>query len=564
METVGSKFLLSKAGYVVECFEYFYNKKSARKWQKGLSLHKQTRRWVSIVAEKVLYGISHAVACHTIETCGNSNWDVLQGFQNKYSESHTSLCQGFCPKCLTGLKSPALSGNVAAPLRCRLGGVRGGATRARQSEYEEKAQLDGEAQSILVEENSPLLSLKSFTDQDDIHQISCPGPSPPSEAHDGTSDFDELIDHDFSSIESVGRDDTSDFVELSSEDDDSVSVQSTTDGSEHEEVSGSPDGEPMTFASTPCWPHSSEKTLQKIEAFVLDIIQQISQSGKYQTPGEEDPSRKPTKRPSPIAVPLRNRASLERCGGVPYKKISQILPHMQCDAFYRDVNLYKTQRARCCSIRVFYLFIKQLVDDLAATLNLTREKLHIVRGNYSYKYSCLCLLIRSLCQIASPRGVLQGDLELVTVADQLVSGHGPPVHIPPPCSIKDLRPGHDAQFVLIVEKEAIFHLLVDMDFTHDPCLGHSILICEQGMGYPDVATRRLACQLSEYQEINQRRLPILMLTDCDPHGLGIATVYKFGSRSMSFHPGLCAERAEWIGVHSSDWNRLSLHFAFEA
>lgn len=108
---------------------------------------------------------------------------------------------------------------------------------------QEKAQLDGEAQSILVEENSPLLSLKSFTDQDDIHQISCPGPSPPSEAHDGTSDFDELIDHDFSSIESVGRDDTSDFVELSSEDDDSVSVQSTTDGSEHEEVSGSPDGE---------------------------------------------------------------------------------------------------------------------------------------------------------------------------------------------------------------------------------------------------------------------------------------------------------------------------------
>jgi len=192
------------------------------------------------------------------------------------------------------------------------------------------------------------------------------------------------------------------------------------------------------------------------------------------------------------------------------------------DAFYRDVNLFKTQRT-----------VDRLVDDLAATLNLTREKLHI---------------------IASPRGMLQGDLELVTVADQLVSGHGPPMHIPPPCSIKDLRPGHDAHFVLIVEKEAIFHLLVDMDFTHDPWLGHSILIC--GMGYPDVATRRLACQLSEYQDINQRRLPILMLTDCDPHGLGIATVYKFGSRSMSFHPGLCAERAEWIGVHSSDWNGI--------
>jgi hypothetical protein len=78
------------------------------------------------------------------------------------------------------------------------------------------------------------------------------------------------------------------------------------------------------------------------------------------------------------------------------------------------------------------------------------------------------------------------------------------MHIPAAGSIKDLRPGHDIQFVLIVEKEvhkympseakcmrdapvdgvatffkpkAIFHLLVDMNFSNDPCLGHSVLIC---------------------------------------------------------------------------------------
>ncbi|KAA1072084.1 endodeoxyribonuclease, variant 3 [Puccinia graminis f. sp. tritici] len=193
------------------------------------------------------------------------------------------------------------------------------------------------------------------------------------------------------------------------------------------------------------------------------------------------------------------------------------------DVFYNDVNLFKKQ-----------VVVDRLVDDLAATFEITRGQLHFA---------------------ASPKGLFQGDLELVIIGDTITSGHGPPALIPPEDTIKELKPGANIRFILIVEKEATFNMLVNMDFTTDPRLGPSLLIC--GIGYPSLSTRQLASRLSEHQEVVKRRVPILILVDCDPHGLDIAKVYKFGSQSMSFHPGLRAKQAEWIGISSSDWNEFS-------
>ena len=46
----------------------------------------------------------------------------------------------------------------------------------------------------------------------------------------------------------------------------------------------------------------------------------------------------------------------------------------------------------------------------------------------------------------------------------------------------------------------------------------------QGKGYPDLCTRGFVNLLWKTLQI-----PVLMLTDADPHGLHIALVYKFGS-----------------------------------
>ncbi|PLW52618.1 hypothetical protein PCANC_06268 [Puccinia coronata f. sp. avenae] len=390
---------------------------------------------------------------------------------------------------------------------------------------QKKSQINnGQSKPMLMDGSSPRSGMEDFMDGDDdvMQEMEHSEPFPFSDDQDCTSDFDDqLIDENSCSLES-SRDDaaTSDFVELS--EDEFVSIQSSDD--EEEDAFGSLDEDP-------------NETLQKIEAFVLDILQQINRSGKYQTLRESYLLSAFYKN-SPQACYTQKFPKSSRCrssasGSVELARILCVLELSQDlilgdmvvtkrDAFYRDVNLFKRQGA-----------VDRLVDDLAATLNLTREKLHI---------------------IASPRGVFQGDLELDTVADNSISGHGPPMHIPAAGSIKDLRPGHDIQFVLIVEKEAIFHLLVDMNFSNDPCLGHSVLIC--GLGYPDIATRRLTCQLSEHQDIIKRHVPMFILVDCDPHGLGIATVYKLGSQRMSFHPGLCVDRIEWIGVNSSDWNDI--------
>ncbi|WAQ86890.1 hypothetical protein PtA15_7A619 [Puccinia triticina] len=339
----------------------------------------------------------------------------------------------------------------------------------------------------------------------------------------------------------------SDFEELTDDDSGSIETSDKQDGS-HEEESGL-------------------ATLKKIEAFALDILQQINRSGKYQALRQGSPGGS-TRKKLPIVVLLKDRSSprkvlrfflhsfllsiipekhrklrfpretRNRGSGSGARELAQLFRVMELshdailgkmimtkrDVFYNDVNLFKRQAA-----------VDRLVDDLAATLGITRGELHFV---------------------ASPKGLFQGDLELVIIGETVTSGHGPPVLIPPLDTIKEIKPGTGIQFILIVEKEAIFNMLVNMDFTSDPRLGPSLLIC--GIGYPSLSTRQLASKLSEHQELVKRQVPILILVDCDPHGIDIAKVYKFGSQAMSYHPGLCAKQAEWIGISSSDWNEFGI------
>lgn len=49
------------------------------------------------------------------------------------------------------------------------------------------------------------------------------------------------------------------------------------------------------------------------------------------------------------------------------------------------------------------------------------------------------------------------------------------------------------------------------------------------------------------------RVPILALVDCDPYGIDILSVYKYGSISMSHEQdSLVAPRIAWAGVRSED------------
>ena len=48
-------------------------------------------------------------------------------------------------------------------------------------------------------------------------------------------------------------------------------------------------------------------------------------------------------------------------------------------------------------------------------------------------------------------------------------------------------------------------------------------------------------------------LPVLLLVDCDPHGIHIALVYKFGSSKMrEEEERLAVPEAKWLGILPSD------------
>lgn len=79
----------------------------------------------------------------------------------------------------------------------------------------------------------------------------------------------------------------------------------------------------------------------------------------------------------------------------------------------------------------------------------------------------------------------------------------------------------DKAIIIVVEKEAVFNDLVQNTEKIENSLGQGVLIVT-GKGYPCKNTL-LFLRLAE-------GIPILGLFDCDPHGLSIYAVYKYGSK----------------------------------
>jgi len=73
-----------------------------------------------------------------------------------------------------------------------------------------------------------------------------------------------------------------------------------------------------------------------------------------------------------------------------------------------------------------------------------------------------------------------------------------------------------AEFVLIIEKDAIFQKLLE-----ENCSRVLRCILVTGKGYPDVATRMLVKMLSE-----KMNLPVYIIVDADPFGIDIMLIYR--------------------------------------
>ncbi|KMP03779.1 meiosis-specific topoisomerase Spo11 [Coccidioides immitis RMSCC 2394] len=107
------------------------------------------------------------------------------------------------------------------------------------------------------------------------------------------------------------------------------------------------------------------------------------------------------------------------------------------------------------------------------------------------------------------------------------------------------------RWILIIEKEAVFHRLATSNYHATSAAGGGILIT--GKGYPDLSTRAFLRSISEWRNSPARFIPIYVLVDCDPDGMAIMSTYKYGSISQSHeNANLNVPGVEWLGLRASD------------
>ena len=188
------------------------------------------------------------------------------------------------------------------------------------------------------------------------------------------------------------------------------------------------------------------------------------------------------------------------------------------DLFYTDVKLFADQGES-----------DVVLEDVAAMLGCTRTSLHVV---------------------ASDKGIVVGrvqfrdDGDLIDCTRMGVGGKA----IPPfTDKITDIQ--SDAEFILLVEKEAAF-----MRIAEDRFYNKYRCIVITAKGQPDVATRLFLKKLKE-----QLKIPVLGLVDSDPYGLKILSVYMSGSKNMSYDSAhLTTPDIKWLGVRPSDLKKYKI------
>nr|NAZ13338.1 DNA topoisomerase VI [Desulfurococcales archaeon] len=127
------------------------------------------------------------------------------------------------------------------------------------------------------------------------------------------------------------------------------------------------------------------------------------------------------------------------------------------------------------------------------------------------------------------------------IIDLSKMGHGAYAIEPTPDLIEFIDV--DAEFVLIVEKDAVFQQLHRAGFWKKY---KAILVTSAGQ--PDRATRRFIRRLNE-----ELKLPIYIITDSDPYGWYIYSVFKIGSITLSYESErLATPEARFLGVSMSD------------
>ncbi len=156
----------------------------------------------------------------------------------------------------------------------------------------------------------------------------------------------------------------------------------------------------------------------------------------------------------------------------------------------------------------------------------------------------LGVLREEMLILSKEKGKVVGNMRIRSgddIIDLSKMGHGAYAIEPTPDLIEFIDV--DAEYVLVIEKDAVFQQLHRIGFWKKH---RAILITSAGQ--PDRATRRFVRRLNE-----ELKLPVYILTDADPYGWYIYSVFKIGSITLSYESErLATPTARFIGVSMTD------------
>jgi len=188
------------------------------------------------------------------------------------------------------------------------------------------------------------------------------------------------------------------------------------------------------------------------------------------------------------------------------------------DLFYTDVKLFRQQTES-----------DDVLNDVACLIGCTRNSLNVVASEKG---------------IVVGRVTFQEDGDLIDCTRMGVGGKAIP-----PYTDRITNITSDAEFILLVEKDAAFmRLAEDRFYNRVKC------IIVTAKGQPDVGTRLFLRRLKR-----ELHLPILGLVDSDPYGLKILSVYMSGSKGMSYDSAnLATPDIKWLGIRPTDLDRYGI------
>ena len=215
---------------------------------------------------------------------------------------------------------------------------------------------------------------------------------------------------------------------------------------------------------------------------------------------------------------VRKAAIMTRVMGLIHELCKAGIHSTKRDIFYTDVKLFVKQDES-----------DAVLNDVAAMVGCTRNSLNVV---------------------ASDKGVVIGKLQfredgdLIDCSKMGIGGKAIPASVD---KITDIT--GDAQFILLVEKDAAFMRLAEDRFYNDyPC---AIITAK---GQPDVGTRLFLKQV-----VDKLAIPVMALMDADPYGLKILSVYTSGSQNMAYDSlNLTTPNIHWLGVRPSDLEKYNI------